>query len=54
MVHEQYSSGLVTYLQVVSADRDVLTAESAALQLLGQRLMQTIYLVKATGGGWQP
>ncbi|GAB3768568.1 hypothetical protein GCM10028818_03220 [Spirosoma horti] len=35
LVHEQYNSGLVTYLQVVSADRDVLTAERDALQLLG-------------------
>ncbi|EEF58873.1 RND efflux system, outer membrane lipoprotein, NodT family [Pedosphaera parvula Ellin514] len=49
---ERYRSGLVSYLDVVDADREALTAERARAQLAGQRLVASVQLIKALGGGW--
>ncbi|HEY1788924.1 MAG TPA: efflux transporter outer membrane subunit, partial [Verrucomicrobiae bacterium] len=49
---ERYRSGIVSYIEVVDANRDALTAERAATQLNGQRLVATVQLVKALGGGF--
>jgi hydrophobe/amphiphile efflux-1 (HAE1) family protein/NodT family efflux transporter outer membrane factor (OMF) lipoprotein len=49
---DRYRSGMVTYLEVVDADREALQAERARAQLAGQRLSAAIQLVKALGGGW--
>ena len=49
----QYKQGLVNYLQVLDADRTVLTNELAAAQILSQRLGSTVLLIKALGGGWE-
>jgi outer membrane protein, multidrug efflux system len=48
----RYSGGLVTYLDVVTAQEQVLTNERLATQILGQRLVSSVLLVKALGGGW--
>ncbi len=48
----QYKEGLVSYLQVIDAERTLLTNELAAVQLLDQRLVSTVLLIKALGGGW--
>jgi multidrug efflux system outer membrane protein len=48
----QYKEGLVSYLQVIDAERTLLTNELAAVQLLDQRLVSTVLLIKAIGGGW--
>lgn len=47
---QRYRKGLVTYLEVVDAERVVLEAERLLAQLLGQQLISTIDLVEATGG----
>jgi multidrug efflux pump len=49
---ERYRSGVVSYIEVVDANRDALNAERAATQLTGQRLVATVQLIKALGGGF--
>jgi multidrug efflux system outer membrane protein len=49
---ERYRSGIVSYIEVVDANRDALTAERSATQLTGQRLVATVQLIKALGGGF--
>ena len=48
----QYRTGLVSYLQVVTAQSEELTDERTALTLLARRYMASVQLVKALGGGW--
>jgi multidrug efflux pump len=49
---ERYRSGIVSYLEVVDANRDALVSERARALITGQRLIATVQLVKALGGGW--
>jgi multidrug efflux system outer membrane protein len=49
---DRYRSGIVAYIEVVDASRDALTAERANVQLAGQRLIASVQLIKALGGGW--
>ncbi|MGH7952107.1 MAG: efflux transporter outer membrane subunit [Limisphaerales bacterium] len=49
---DRYRSGIVSYIEVVDANRDALSAERANAQLAGQRLIATVQLIKALGGGW--
>lgn len=48
----RYSAGLVNYIEVVDNERSALTAEQNAVNLLGQRYVSTVQLIKALGGGW--
>ena len=48
----RYVGGLVNYLDVVSAQQNVLTNEQEAAIIQGQRLVTSVLLVKALGGGW--
>jgi len=50
----QYKGGLIPYLQVIDAERTLLTAELSAAQILNQRLASTVLLIKSLGGGWNP
>jgi NodT family efflux transporter outer membrane factor (OMF) lipoprotein len=52
LANTRYTGGLVTYLDVITAEETALTNERLATQLLGQRLVTSVYLVKALGGGW--
>lgn len=49
---ERYRSGIVSYLEVVDANREALASERGNAQLAGQRLNITVQLIKALGGGW--
>jgi multidrug efflux system outer membrane protein len=49
---QRYKSGLVGYLDVVTAQQAVLFNERTAAQIAGQRLVATVVLIKALGGGW--
>jgi multidrug efflux system outer membrane protein len=49
---ESFSAGLVDYMNVIDADRAALFNERLNVQLAGQRLVATVQLVKALGGGW--
>jgi multidrug efflux system outer membrane protein len=37
---------------VITAQEQALNTERLAAQILGQRLVTSVYLVKAMGGGW--
>jgi multidrug efflux system outer membrane protein len=49
---DRYRGGLVSYLDVVSAQQTLLNNERLAAQIQGQRLVTSVLLVKALGGGW--
>jgi outer membrane protein, multidrug efflux system len=48
----RYVGGLVNYLDVVSAQQILLTNQQEAAVIQGQRLVTSVLLVKALGGGW--
>jgi outer membrane protein, multidrug efflux system len=48
----RYTGGLVSYLDVVSAQQNLLTNEQQLAILQGQKLVTSVLLVKALGGGW--
>jgi NodT family efflux transporter outer membrane factor (OMF) lipoprotein len=48
----RYEGGATTYLDVISAQQSLLAAERLAAQLAGQRLLTSVFLVKALGGAW--
>ncbi|HTP28503.1 MAG TPA: efflux transporter outer membrane subunit, partial [Anaeromyxobacteraceae bacterium] len=48
----RYSGGLVSYLDVVTAQQVLLNNEQQAAVIQGQRLVTSVLLVKALGGGW--
>ena len=50
--NNRYRAGLVTYLDVATAQTQALDQERNALQLHGARLTACVNLVKALGGGW--
>jgi outer membrane protein, multidrug efflux system len=52
MATSRYEGGASTYLDVISAQQSLLTAERQAAQLQGQRLLTSVFLVKALGGDW--
>ena len=50
----QYRQGVIGYLQVIDADRTLLSNELLLAQILDQRFAATVLLIKALGGGWSP
>ncbi len=48
----RYKGGLVTYLEVVTAQSAALANERAAVDVLRRRMAASVLLVKALGGGW--
>ncbi len=52
LASERYTAGIVSYLEVVDANRAALQTERARAQLTGQRLIASAQLIKALGGGW--
>lgn len=52
LAQTRYDAGYVAYFEVIDAQRTVLAAERAATQLAAQRLVNSVALVKALGGGW--
>ncbi len=49
---DRYKGGLVNYLDVVTAQQNLLNNEQEAAVIQGQRLVTSVLLVKALGGGW--
>ena len=48
----QYGKGASNFLDVLDAERTLLSDERTSVQLLGQRLQATVQLIKALGGSW--
>jgi len=48
----RYQGGLVSYLDVVTAQQTLLSNEQQLATIRGQRLVTSVLLVKALGGGW--
>jgi multidrug efflux system outer membrane protein len=48
----RYRSGLVSYLDVVYAQTALLANQRTATQIEGERMVASVVLVKALGGGW--
>jgi len=48
----RYEAGTSPYLDVIDANRTTLATQRAAAQIAGQRLIATVGLIKAIGGGW--
>ncbi|MBV9342371.1 MAG: efflux transporter outer membrane subunit [Acidobacteria bacterium] len=52
LANGRYTGGLASYLDVITAQEQVLSNERLAAQIQGQRLVTSVLLVKALGGGW--
>jgi multidrug efflux system outer membrane protein len=48
----RYTRGLVSYLDVVYAETAFLANQRVLTQISGQRMVATVVLIKAIGGGW--
>ncbi len=48
----RYKGGLVTYLEVVTAQSTALTNERTEVDLIRRRMDASVLLIKALGGGW--
>jgi outer membrane protein TolC len=48
----RYTGGLVSYLDVITAQQTLLQNEQLAAEIQGERLVSSVMLIKALGGGW--
>ena len=53
IANNRYRAGLVTYLDVATAEDDALQLEQTFVRLQGDQLVTTVALIKSLGGGWQ-
>jgi multidrug efflux system outer membrane protein len=53
IAENRYRAGLVTFLDVATAENTALDIERAEVQLRGQQLVAAVSLVRSLGGGWQ-
>jgi NodT family efflux transporter outer membrane factor (OMF) lipoprotein len=53
IANTQYVGGLANSLDVISAQQTLLTNQRLAAQIQGERLVATVQLIKALGGGWR-
>ena len=53
LANARYEGGVATSLDVIVAQQSSLNSERQAAQILGQRLLTSVFLVKALGGDWQ-
>jgi multidrug efflux system outer membrane protein len=53
IANNRYKAGVVTYLEVATAQSAELQNERLFVQLEGQRLNAEVGLIKAVGGGWE-
>jgi NodT family efflux transporter outer membrane factor (OMF) lipoprotein len=48
----RYTGGVTTYLEVITAQTLALADERSAVQVSGRRMIDSVLLIKALGGGW--
>lgn len=52
IANNRYVGGVTNYLDVITAQTTLLSNQRLETQLLGQQLVNSVYLVKALGGSW--
>lgn len=52
IANDRYEGGVATYLEVITAQQALLNNERQLAQLGGQRLLVSVFLIKALGGDW--
>jgi NodT family efflux transporter outer membrane factor (OMF) lipoprotein len=52
--NDRYKGGMTIYLDVVAAQNSELQAKLASVNIEVRRLIASVQLIKALGGGWQP
>ncbi|MDR1368414.1 MAG: efflux transporter outer membrane subunit [Candidatus Accumulibacter sp.] len=52
LTYNQYQTGIVSYLNVVTAQATSLSTERVRIELKGRKLLASLALIKALGGGW--
>lgn len=53
VANNRYKAGLVTYLEVATAQSSALEHERTVVHLAGQQRVASVALIKALGGGWK-
>ncbi|WP_459618686.1 efflux transporter outer membrane subunit [Bordetella sp. 2513F-2] len=53
LIRNQYDEGMLDYLDVATVETAALSAERSALSLHGDRLVASVQLIAALGGGWE-
>ena len=48
----RYQNGYISYLDFIDAQRSLLAAERGEVQVLGDRYVSTVQLIRALGGSW--
>jgi multidrug efflux system outer membrane protein len=54
IANNRYRAGLVTYLEVATAQGAALSLERTLVELRGQKLFAAVGLIKSLGGTWEP
>jgi outer membrane protein, multidrug efflux system len=52
LANDRYQGGLVAFLDVLTAEQQLLVSERTEVQIHGQQVATVVYLAKALGGGW--
>jgi NodT family efflux transporter outer membrane factor (OMF) lipoprotein len=52
LANDRYAGGLANYLDVITAEQALLANQRQQVQISGQQMLVSVYLVKALGGGW--
>src|SRR6202011_852409 len=52
IVTNQYKSGTVGFINVLTAQATAFTAEQKLASIAGQRMVSSVGLIKSLGGGW--
>ncbi|HEV7507885.1 MAG TPA: efflux transporter outer membrane subunit [Thermoanaerobaculia bacterium] len=53
LAQNRYNGGITSYLEVVTAENAALANERSAVDIASRRLIASVNLVKALGGGWK-
>ena len=54
IAQSRYRSGATGYLDVIDAERSLLSVQRLDTQIRGARAASTVALIRALGGGWEP
>ena len=52
-VQDRYDAGIVTFLEVATAETAALQAQISAVNIQARRMSASVLLIKALGGGWR-